>query len=124
MPATARLIVMMEEADKAAIEAEADAANLSTAEFVRRRLLGRGEPEERAFVEMLAELKPLVRRAAGTIEANLVAIRTLRRTAEARDAGAAARARREVTPGDLQAVADRLRLGRRAAAGRRRGART
>ena len=56
MPATARLIVMMAPDEKTALEAQADAANVSTAEFVRRRLFGRGAPEEQTMVQMLAEL--------------------------------------------------------------------
>jgi hypothetical protein len=41
MAATARLIVMMEKDEKAALDAQAEAAQVSTAEFVRRRLFGR-----------------------------------------------------------------------------------
>jgi Mobilization protein NikA len=124
MAATARLIVMMEQDEKAALETQAEAANVSTAEFVRRRLFGRGEPEEHAFLEMLAELKPLVTNARKTIDANLVDIRALRESAGRRDAQAARHARSELTRPELSAVADRLQLGAPArAARRRRGAR-
>ena len=124
MAATARLIVMMEQDEKAALEAQAEAAQVSTAEFVRRRLFGRGQPEENTFLEMLAELKPLVRNASKTIDANLVAIRAMREINDKRDARIAARARAELTGRDLSAIADRLKLVRRGrAVGRRRGAR-
>lgn len=123
MAATARLIVMMEQDEKAALEAQAEAAQVSTAEFVRRRLFGRGQPEEDTFLEMLAELKPLVRNASKTIDANLVEIRAMREI-NTRDAQIAARARGELTGSDLSAIADRLKLVRRGrAVGRRRGAR-
>jgi hypothetical protein len=124
MAATARLIVMMEQDEKAALEAQAEAARVSTAEFVRRRLFGRGQPEENTFLEMLAELKPLVRNASKTIDANLVEIRAMREINDKRDAQVAARARGELTGSELSAIADRLKLVRRTrAVGRRRGAR-
>jgi hypothetical protein len=124
MAATARLIVMMEKDEKAALEAQAEAARVSTAEFVRRRLFGRGEREEEAFIDMLADMKPLVQRAARTIDANLAAIRDLRERTDARDAQVATRARHELTRDELSALAGRLRVGPRArVAGRRRGAR-
>jgi len=124
MAATARLIVMMEQDEKAALEAQAEAAQVSTAEFVRRRLFGRGHPEEDTFLAMLAELKPLVRNASKTIDAHLVEIRAMREINDKRDAQIAARARGELTGSDLSAIADRLKLARRGGAvGRRRGAR-
>jgi hypothetical protein len=124
MAATARLIVMMEQDEKAALEAQAEAAQVSTAEFVRRRLFGRGQPEEDAFLEMLAEMKPLVRNASKAIDANLVEIRAMREISDKRGAQIAARARGELTGSDLSAIADRLKLVRRGSAvGRRRGAR-
>lgn len=124
MPATARLIVMMEQDEKAALEAQAEEAKVSTAEFVRRRLFGRAEPEEHTFVEMLAELKPLVRRACKTIDANLAEIRALRESTGRRDAQVAKRARAELTGDELEAIADRIQsVPRPVAAGRRRGAR-
>jgi hypothetical protein len=123
MPATARLIVMMEPDEKAAVEAQAEAARVSTAEFVRRRLLGRGEPEEQAFLEMLAELKPLVRKACAAIDANLAAIRAVRESAGRRDARVARQASGELTEAELSALADRMQLAPRPRpAGRRRGA--
>ena len=124
MAATARLIVMMEQEEKAALEAQAEAAQVSTAEFVRRRLFGRGQPEEHTFLEMLAELKPLVRNANKTIDANLAEIRAMREINDTRDAQVAARARSELTGSELSAIADRLELVRHASATeRRRGAR-
>lgn len=124
MAATARLIVMMEQDEKAALEAQAEAAKVSTAEFVRRRLFGRGEPEERAFLEMLAELKPLVRNACKTIDANLAEIRALRESADRRDAEATRHARGELTREELAAIAERMQLVPHSrSAGRRRGAR-
>jgi hypothetical protein len=124
MAATARLIVMMEPDEKAALEAEAEAAKVSTAEFVRRRLFGREEPEERAFLEMLAELKPLVRNACQTIDANLVEIRALRESANRHDAQAATRARAELTRDELAAIAERMQfVPALQSAGRRRGSR-
>ena len=112
MPATARLIVLMEQDEKAALEAQAEAANVSTAEFVRRRLFHRGEPEERTFLEMLAELKPLVRNAGKVIDANLAEIRAGRESAGRRDAQVAKRARAELTRDELAAIADRLQSSR------------
>jgi Mobilization protein NikA len=124
MAATARLIVMMEKDEKAALEAQAEAAQVSTAEFVRRRLFGRGEREEEAFIEMLADLKPLVQRAARTIDANLAEIRALREGTAARDAQVTTRARHELTRDELSALAGLLDVVHRTrAAGRRRGAR-
>lgn len=124
MPATARLIVMMEPDEKTALEAQAEVAKVSTAEFVRRRLFGRGDHEERAFMDMLAELKPLVRNACKTIDANLAEIRALRERADRRDALVARHARAELTREELSAVADRMELvPRPRSAGRRRGAR-
>jgi ABC-type microcin C transport system duplicated ATPase subunit YejF len=124
MAATARLIVMMEQDEKAALEAQAEAANVSTAEFVRRRLFGRGEPGEQTFLEMLAALKPLVRNACKTIDANLAEIRALRTSADKRDAEAAKHARGELTRKELSAIADRMQwLPHRRSAGRRRRAR-
>lgn len=120
MTATARLIVMMEPDEKAALEAEADVANVSTAEFVRRRLLGRGEPEEQAFLQTLAALKPIVRKACKTIDANLAAIRALRENGDARDAQVARQARGELTRQERASIADRLDL---RSAARRRGTR-
>jgi hypothetical protein len=124
MAATARLIVMMEQDEKDALEAQAEAAQVSTAEFVRRRLFGRGQPEEDMFLESLAELKPLVRNASKTIDANLAEIRAMREINGKRDAQIAARARGKLRGSDLSAIADRLKLVRRGrAVGRRRGAR-
>ena len=84
---------------------------------------GRAQPEENAFLEMLAELKPLVRNASKTIDANLVEIRAMREINDKRDSQVTARARGELTGSELSAIADRLKLVRRArAVGRRRGA--
>jgi hypothetical protein len=110
MAATARLIVMMEESEKAALDAEAESAKVSTAEFVRRRLFGRREPEEQAFLEILAALKPLVRDACRTIERNLADIRTLRESSAELDAQAAERARGELSRAELSSIADHLHL--------------
>ncbi len=115
MAATARLIVMMAEDEKAALEAQAADARVSTAEFVRRRLFGRGQPEERAFLEMLAELKPRVRKACKTVDADLAAIRALRERSHDSDVAAAERARQELSPHELAAIADRLQLHERPA---------
>jgi hypothetical protein len=115
LAATARLIVMMAEDEKAALEAQAADARVSTAEFVRRRLFGRGQPEERAFLEMLAELKPRVRKACKTVDADLAAIRALRERSHASDVAAAERARQELSPHELAAIADRLQLHERLA---------
>lgn len=123
MPATARLIVMMEGEEKAALEAQAEAASISTAEFVRRRLFGRGVPEERAFLDMLAALEPLVRKACGTIDSNLAEIRSLRRSADARDGQVAARARSELKASELTAVAQRMASSRAPRSARRRAPR-
>jgi hypothetical protein len=122
MAATARLIVMMEEHEKATLEARAEDANVSTAEFVRRRLFGRGEPEERALLEMLGEIRPLVRKASRAIDADLAEIRSLRESGRTRDARAAEQTRRELTRDELALIADRMRLGppTRPAARRRR----
>lgn len=110
MAATARLIVMMEEDKKAALESEARALNVSTAEFVRRRLFGRAEPEEEALLQLLAELRPFVRKARRTLDANLAEIRALRENAARQDAQVAKRARGELTHGELASVAERLQL--------------
>jgi hypothetical protein len=115
LAATARLIVMMAEDEKAALEAQAADARVSTAEFVRRRLFGRGQPEERAFLEMLAELKPRVRKACKTVDADLAAIRALRERSHDSDVAAAERARQELSPHELAAIADRLQLHERPA---------
>lgn len=124
MAATARLIVMMEQDEKAALDAQAEAAKVSTAEFVRRRLFGREEPEERAFLQMLAELKPLVRKACKTIDANLAEVRALRQSGDEQDTRAAERARGELTRDELASVAERVQFGpRQPSAARRRGAR-
>jgi hypothetical protein len=120
LAATARLIVMMAEDEKAALEAQAADARVSTAEFVRRRLFGRGQPEERAFLEMLAELKPRVRKACKTVDADLAAIRALRERSHDSDVAAAERARQELSPHELGAIADRLQLHERPAHERRR----
>ncbi len=119
MAATARLIVMMAEDEKAALEAQAADARVSTAEFVRRRLFGRGQPEERAFLEMLAELKPRVRKACKAVDADLAAIRALRERSDDKDVAAAERARHELSPDELASIADRLRLPERPARGRK-----
>ncbi len=119
MAATARLIVMMAEDEKAALEAQAADARVSTAEFVRRRLFGRGQPEERAFLEMLAELKPRVRKACKAVDADLAAIRALRERSDDRDVAAAERARHELSPDELASIADRLQLHERPARGRK-----
>lgn len=125
MAATARLIVMMGPDEKAALEAQAEAAKVSTAEFVRRRLFAREEPEERGFLQMLAELKPLVRTACKTIDANLAEIRALRQSGDEWDARAAERARGELTHDELASIADRMPLvPRRPPAARRRRARS
>lgn len=108
MAATARLIVMMEAAEKAALQARAEAARVSTAEFVRRRLFGGAGPEEQAFLETLAGLKPLVRRAYKTIDANLTDIRRLRESGGRRDAEVARNARAELTRDELASLARRL----------------
>lgn len=124
MAATARLIVMMERDEKAALEAQAETAEVSTAEFVRRRLFSRGEPEEETFLELLAELKPRIRNAAKTIDANLSEIRALRQSGDKRDAQIAARVRRELTSNELSAIADRVQvLPRARVTASRRGAR-
>ena len=121
MAVTARLIVLMEPAEKATLEARADAANISTAEFVRRRLFGRGEPEEDAFLEMLAALKPLVRKARQTIDRNLADMRMVRQSDAGRDAEVARRARHALAPDELASVARRLALSPEHARRRRRG---
>jgi hypothetical protein len=110
MPATARLIVMMEQEEKSALEAQAEAAKVSTAEFVRRRLFGRGAPEEGAFLQMLAELEPLVRQATETIDANLAEIRAMRGATGARTAPAGHPATSGLTRDELSVIADRLHL--------------
>lgn len=110
MAAIKRLIVMMEEDEEAALESEARAANVSTAELVRRRLFGRAEPEEDAFLQVLAELRPLVRKARRTLDGNLAEIRALRENAARQDTQVAERARRELTHVELVSVAERLRL--------------
>lgn len=110
MAATARLIVMMDPGEKTSLEAQAEAANVSTAEFVRRRLFGRGAPEEAAFFQMLGELEPVVRRAARTIDANLSDIRSLRESGVERDGHIAEAARSSLTPDELSGIADRLDL--------------
>jgi hypothetical protein len=108
MPATARLIVMMEDEEKSALEAQAAAADVSTAELARRRLFHRDEPEAEALRDLLATLKPVVRRASRMIDANLVQIREMRDATAARDAAIVERTRREMTAGELDAIADRL----------------
>jgi mobilization protein NikA len=108
--ATARLIVMMADHEKAALEAQAADANVSTAEFVRRRLFGRAQPEERAFLEILAELKPQVRRACKTVDADLATIRALREGSHDRDLIVAERTRQELSGDELGAIAERLHL--------------
>ena len=123
MPATSRLIVMMDPKEKADLEARAEAEQVSTAEFVRRRLFGRAAPEERAFLEMLAELKPLVRRAVRTIDANLADIRALRTSRPESDVAASDRARAELTSEEIAAVAAHLQLGALPSGLARRGTR-
>jgi hypothetical protein len=124
MAATARLIVMMERDEKASLEAQAETAEVSTAEFVRRRLFRRGEPEEETFLELLADLKPRIRNAAKTIDANLSEIRALRQSGDKRDAQIAARVRGELTSNELSAIAARVHvLPRARVAAGRRGAR-
>lgn len=124
MAATARLIVMMEEEEKAALETQARAAKVSTAEFVRRRLFGRGEPEEDALLHILADLRPVVHKACETIDSNLAEIRALRESGTARDARAAERAKGELTSAELATIADGLRLTpQNRSAARRRGGR-
>ena len=119
MAATARLIVLMEPEEKASLDAEAAAARVSTAEFVRRRLAGRVAPDEQSLLELLARLEPHVRAACTTIDANLADIRASRTSAEARDAEVARRARLSLSKSELAAVADRLALSPRAARRRR-----
>ncbi|MPY87464.1 MAG: hypothetical protein GEU99_06045 [Luteitalea sp.] len=108
MAATARLIVMMEEDEKATLEARAQAAKISTAEFVRRRLFGRGEPEEEALLQVLAELKPVVQKACETIDANLAEIRVLRGAGDEKDTYAAKQAHGDLTRAELVSIAERL----------------
>ena len=125
MPANARLIVLMEENEKAALEAQAEAANISTAEFVRRQLFRRDAPEAQAFLQILADLKPLVRRASKAIDANLAEIRALRKAGEAADARAVQRAQHALTHEELGSIADRLQLSSEPAVPvRRRGTRS
>ncbi len=120
MPATARLIVMVEKDEKAALEARAKAANLSTAELVRRHLFGRTDPEEEAFLQVLAELKPMVRKACRTIDQNLAAIRSQREGAHERETRLAKRTRGELADDELASIADRLQLGATNSSTRRR----
>jgi hypothetical protein len=108
MSATARLIVMMEPKQKAEIEARAKRADVSAAEFARRQIFQSGDPEERAFFEALAALKPQVSHAAATIEHNLVAIRRMRESAEREDAQAGSVP--QLAPEELRGIADRLQL--------------
>ena len=110
MAATARLIVLMEPEEKAALDAEAAAARVSTAEFVRRRLAGRAAPDEQSLLEVLAGLEPHVQAACATIDANLADIRASRTNTEARDAEVARRALLSLSRSELAAVADRRRL--------------
>jgi hypothetical protein len=109
----------MEPEEKASLDAEAAAARVSTAEFVRRRLAGRVAPDEQSLLELLARLEPHVRAACTTIDANLADIRASRTSAEARDAEVARRARLSLSKSELAAVADRLALSPRAARRRR-----
>jgi hypothetical protein len=108
MPATARLIVMMQDDEKSALEAQAAAAQVSTAELARRRLFGREAPDEEALRQLLTILRPVVRRAGRALDANLVEIRRLRGAAAARDAAVVERARREMTVDELDAIAERV----------------
>lgn len=110
MPATARLIVMLEEEQKAALEAEARAAAVSTAELVRRRLFAPLQPEEDAFLRALADVGPVVRKACDILVADLAEIRLMREGAASAETLAAERARGALTREELEAVADRLRL--------------
>jgi hypothetical protein len=109
---TARLIVLMEPDEKASLDAEAAAAHVSTAEFVRRRLAGRVTPD-------LTALEPHVHAACRTIDANLADIRATRANAETRDQEVARRARLALSRAELAAVADRLSLSPRAVRRRR-----
>jgi hypothetical protein len=110
MPATARLIVLMEPQEKASLDAEAAAARVSTAEFVRRRLTGRISPDEQLLLELLIGLEPQMLAACQAIDANLSDIRASRSGAEARDAEVARRARLALGRSELAAVADHLAL--------------
>lgn len=121
MAATARLIVMLKDDEKSALEAEASAANVSTAELARRRLFGREQPEEQALRELLASLKPLIRKAGRRVAANLAEIRALRESAASRDTAMARQTRGELTGDELRAIAERLQLAPHTA-GRRHGA--
>jgi hypothetical protein len=123
MAATARLIVLMPDEEKAALEAQAAAANVSTAELARRRLFGREDADELALRQLLAVLKPVTRKAGRILDGNLAQIRALRARIEVRDAEVTSRARGALSRDELDAVAERLHLLPEPAAGRRRGGR-
>lgn len=56
MPATARLIVMMDPDDKRKLVASAKAQKVSVAKLARERLIGSADPDERLFLETVVEL--------------------------------------------------------------------
>lgn len=86
MAVTERIVVLIEPAEKKALEASAKAAKVSLGEVVRRRLASPAREDEAAFFEALKELGAKALQAGAQIDANLERGRQLRAEAEARDA--------------------------------------
>lgn len=94
MPATSRLIVMMEPEDKERLVAVARERNVSVAKLARERLVATTSPDEEMFLEAVVELGRRARRIFADVDAREA------REAEARaaqpDREAAIRTRVEV----------------------------
>jgi len=111
MASTEQLIVRLDRREKAQVASEAKRSDSTISDYVRRRLFDKDLPDaDQALIQVLAELKPRVKKAFRVIYANLTKIHQLRNSATDRDESAATRARTELSTDELAAVADRLQL--------------
>lgn len=112
MAVTEQINVRLEPGERERVAEAARRSNTTVSAYVRQRLFGK-QPNNAdvALLNMLAEMKPMVTRAMRTIDGNLAEIRRLRDDqAQLDDAAVIERARRELNPVELAAVAERLQL--------------
>lgn len=111
MAVTEQLIVRLDRNEKQQVAREAKRSDSTISDYVRRRLFDKDLPDaDQALIQVLAELKPMVKRAVRAIDANLAKIHQLRESASDSVEKVAARVRPELSPDELVAVADRLQL--------------
>ncbi|MBV8197184.1 MAG: hypothetical protein JO263_03540 [Candidatus Eremiobacteraeota bacterium] len=107
MAATARLVVLMDAADKGRLTKQARAAGLSTAEYVRRRTIGKDDTDAE-LVAVLGIVRESTAQANSALDRILNRRKALAREIGRREAAARRKALDEFSDVDFAALAGEL----------------